>query len=238
MLIVTDAFLSGVDYDRNITRYVVDYSSLAGITLPIGPIIPPRSSHPSYDEPNNSEATNWQANAGNFSDYFSSHVDKLQNSVSQMKRLTNEECIDNYSTRVVTGRTSILAVTTSNNSSDSLFRNDARNGSLLFVNSVESNMYLSSYPASYPPFNYICSGLDGYSDRRVKRCSPDMIDPTSWDPFDYPIKYRLSEIVEERYQLQYNQAIGVIVIVCNAAKVYCMLHAALNMNLQTLCTQG
>ena len=172
---MTEDFLSGGIYDRNMTHYMVNGS------LAIG-----------FDDFSLGDENDYLTH-----NYFSSYVDKLQASVTQMENLTNEECIHKYPTRLLTGRRNILAVTTSENSSQAIYPNDVRNGNLLFVNPVQLSTYALDYSA-YDPFIIFCSGLDDYTTGRMTKCTSNMVNPVLWNLLGFPIQYCLSEIVEGR----------------------------------------
>ena len=238
VLIVTEPFLSGARYDQNMTHYCVNETLLPRETvLQIGggPTYPASVSDDAYVQPLGSPSSR---KGPDFNKYFLPHVQSLQSSAAQLKRLSNEECIHKYSTRILTGNRNLLAVTSSESTVNATIQNEVRNGSLLFIKSVGTNEYTQSYPTHYEPFDYICSGLDGYLDGRSDRCSPEMINPATWNIFGFPIEYCLSEIVEEQYRLQFSPVIGIVIVTCNAIKVCCMLYAALKLKSEALCTQG
>ena len=172
-------------------------------------------------------------------EYLPSFLEGTPKSMPEWTRMSNKECIHDYSARILTGRKNLFAITNDESSSIPTLQNQVTTGSLLFYNHVYSTEYMNSYPAYYQPFKYLCSGFPQYLNNTWMGCSPNKIDPDNWNLFGYRIQYCLSEPVKEHCRLQFNQDFSIAVIVCNAIKVFCMLYAIKLLNKrEVLATQG
>ena len=169
VLIVDKNFLLGTAYDKNTTHYNVKQQDY--IYEKLGIVIGPP--------------------------YRDSSLPRFIRDVPQMKsnltRLENEQCIHQYSTRILTGHRNVLAIMGDKHSSVPSLANNITTGSLLFYHSALPMLDSSSHS----PFMYICSGLPGFVDRAFTECSPNMIDAANSNLLGYKIDYCMSEIVDE-----------------------------------------
>ena len=80
-----------------------------------------------------------------------------------------------------------------------------------------------STPDNFPSYGWICPS------RSIQNCSTSSVGERSmststWAPYGDTIDYCIAEIVDENCKLQFSLVIGICVILCNAAKVACMLY--------------
>lgn len=155
-----------------------------------------------------------------------------------MEVLDNEACMKAYSVDFLSGRRNLLAISKQNK--NAAIGTDVKNGSIFtFLDSTEwqKNM-LSVGGSAWLSNSWICSAPDSkysrtfYSpeaQRMLTTCDTNraIADASNWElgP-NVPIDHCLSEKVPEVCQLQFILPVMIIVIVCNAVKLICMVFAA------------
>lgn len=131
-------------------------------------------------------------------------VTQMQRLVGRLERLENKACIQAYGKDIVSDRKNLLAVT-----SEPTFRN----------NTVLASLSSGSRSYPYESYWWLCSS--GFS---FDTCDVDQLlaSTSSWSLSYYPIKYCLSQQVDERCRLQFSLPILVVVVICNLIKLVCM----------------
>jgi len=150
---------------------------------------------------------------------------RLQDKNSLLERLDNVECMNAYNNRLLTGRRSVLAVTSA----------ASANGSSVLG-------FTMSSPGKYQdPLGWVCAFLlepnptFGFLDCDL---GPVIKSANSWKVLDQPIEYCLSEVVDEHCKLQFSKTVMIVVILCNLLKACCMLYAAFRQQEESLVTTG
>ena len=188
------------------------------------------------------------AHTTNFSDIYHPYVwqDRvnesttkamIQGDAQQYQPLSNADCINAYSQQVLSGRQNLVLITTPNPVSEMNASNIVHDGSLHFSLPVRTNwaaVQTDFVYTQFAPYRWMCSILK----MTPQSCRPKKIDPTTWTVNGFGIRSCLSEKVQERCQLALNPTIGVIVILCNVVKFICLLLACLELQEETLTTQG
>lgn len=230
VLVVDESFLQGAPFESNPDHYI----SL----VPSG-----YSSSPQIDEESIGASHNfWSSSIVNGSGLLrgaASRISGLQSSVAQLQRLETKECLTKYSSRIMTGRQDVLAVIRRERylSSQANFTYQGfRNGSLLHLDGI----LLSSAPnAPFDSKGYFCSDLGQFrTGWDPKRCGVSSMNATDWHIFGFPVEYCLSQPIKQRCRLEYSQLVGIIIVVCNALKLCCMVFTAMLPRTDTMCTQG
>lgn len=148
-------------------------------------------------------------------------VQRLQDNVTALDRLDNAACMKAYSKPLLSDRRNLLAVTSAKP-----------------INSSHLLDVMSKTPISRnDPTGWICSFLPGYAN---PPCDVNLAvqHADSWKVADKPIKYCLSERVQEHCKLQFSNTIMFVVIACNLLKVCCMSSAILRRSGEALVTTG
>ncbi|KAF5388815.1 hypothetical protein D9757_005580 [Collybiopsis confluens] len=156
-----------------------------------------------------------------------------QTELSQWNVLSNSECLQAYANDFVSDRLTVVPVVGDYTS----------NGSLLVAG-------YGSKGTSLDPYEWICSGMDNFSEEPAL-CSSVWrnIDPSNWKYRGYiynstsservlSIHYCLSEPVVPKCQLEFNLPLLIIVILFNIVKVGCMAFAAVKIKDDALVTIG
>jgi hypothetical protein len=158
---------------------------------------------------------------GEFSPNSNFTVQRLQDNVTALERLSNAACMMAYQNSLLSDRSNLLAVTSAKaiNSSNLLeFLPEAK------IYDPYPNNWICSY--RYTSTNYPCDVSSAVQHADL------------WKIADKPIEYCLSERVDERCKLQFSQTIMIVVIVCNGLKICCMLSAILRRSGEALVTTG
>jgi hypothetical protein len=131
----------------------------------------------------------------------------LQKNVSNYEKISNEECIKTYSEAFQGSRRNVVLVSSDKNDTNSV----------LWIDSVGENT-LTYYDWGF----WICSTG---ADSPTSACNPAPIlaDAASWVVFDHPIQYCMTEVTPNICSLQFSFDIMIVVLICNAIKVLCML---------------
>ncbi|PVH78040.1 hypothetical protein DL98DRAFT_636459 [Cadophora sp. DSE1049] len=129
-----------------------------------------------------------------------------RSSAPSWERLDNKECIQAYSDAFVSSRRNVVLV--SNIPSD-------ENSVLLYGDADMTSEMTSNW--------WICSKIK--NDGGVETCSPDKYaaSASTWEVFDFPIQYCLSEKVDSVCSVQFSQTIMYVMIAFNVVKVIAML---------------
>lgn len=151
-------------------------------------------------------------------------VKRLQDNIKALERLDNAACMKAYQSRLLSDRRNLLAVTSAKP-----------------VNSSNLLNVMLELPNS-DPTGWICSFLPGRANPGGTRIACDVNlavqHADSWKVGGEAIEYCLSETVQEHCKLQFSKTIMVVVIVCNLAKLCCMLSAILKQSGESLVTTG
>ena len=137
-------------------------------------------------------------------DQLYAFYDEMQRNASSWDRLTPAECLEAYSNVFVTGRRNVVLVTSNKNETDSLFTYDQ---SMFGAADLSSNWW-------------ICSKT--INDGGNMFCNPEKVDSDTWEVYENPIEYCLSEPVEAICEVKFSLAIMAVVIVFNVLKVLAM----------------
>ncbi|KAG8526565.1 uncharacterized protein KY384_008766 [Bacidia gigantensis] len=225
--VVSKDFFSGGSFDQNGTHYRAKDGPKEGPALRslVTPAI--RFDNSTFGMPS------WA-----YKEYVADFISELQSSPDKLQHLSNKDCINTYSTRMLTGHRNLFAVTSGKRFSVEGLDNNVTSGSLLYTDQISTNEYINSYPPHYEPFDYLCSGLPGYINGTLKRCTPDNNSPDTWNLFGFDIEHCRSEVVAEHCRLFFNRTFSITIIICNVVKVGCMIYAAAYLRDEMLCTQG
>ena len=140
---------------------------------------------------------------------------EIQQNVSSYERLDNENCIDAYSSKLVTNRRNVVLVSSDKNSSNSV---------LAFDRSEISS------EGDMDPTNWICS-QDPSSEALTCDSTAILQNATKWEVFEHPIDYCLSEQTTGSCAVKFSVSLGIVVIVCNFIKLGIELYLLLFGNL-------
>ena len=151
----------------------------------------------------------------------SAALELLQKTSKTLERLENNECIQTYSTSIVSNRGNVLLVPQYQNRENSLLA-IARSQPSNFINNIDPSLW-------------------------IKVGLPDQINNATnarhWAygkqaPTYYPISYCLSTKFEDRCELQFSVTIMAIVITCNFMKLVCMICMIWKLDSRPLVTLG
>ena len=165
-----------------------------------------------------------------------SKVLKTQEVVTSWERLEKKDCISTYGARFLSGRTDLVLITDTQNLTES---HAELNGSLLAYEVVQMNE-LTQTDFGNDPLEWLCddSIIPPPNLGRYPKCTPNLVDRSNWTVYKQKVQYCRSEKVEEHCQLNFNQAIGIVVVSCNFVKFCCMIIAATKFQRNQLCTVG
>ncbi|KAL2068529.1 hypothetical protein VTL71DRAFT_14866 [Oculimacula yallundae] len=135
-------------------------------------------------------------------DYYSD----MQKAASTWERLENKECIQAYSDAFVSSRRNVLLIS----------RSESLDNSVLYWGASDMNHEMTNNW-------WICSKTK--NDGGADSCSPDTLasSASTWEVFDFPISYCLSETVDSVCSVQFSEKIMYVVIAFNVIKVLAML---------------
>lgn len=134
---------------------------------------------------------------------------KLWSNITELQRIDNKACIEEYSKGIISTRANLLLVTSHENDTNAV---------LAMWDHMSPNFGSNYY---YPP--WVCD-LDQetyYQDGSQPSCDVGKVasKASTWTMGGHPIQYCLSEPIEEHCRLQFSVGIMVIVIICNAVKM-------------------
>jgi len=156
---------------------------------------------------------------------------QLQAEASDLQRLSRKDCIQAYSNPIQTNRRNLFAVTAKNSYED---------GSLV--------IWTQSFPTKpddqdFDPLGWVCAFSDSYTDpeqsEKARCIVQDAIHAgNSWTIADNPIDYCLSQVVEDRCEMQFSLVLLMVVILCNIIKGLSMVLALRHLDNRHLITMG
>ena len=163
----------------------------------------------------------------------------LQNK-TKLESLSSRDCIQKYTSRILSGRRNLLLVT----DNGTVFIDEVRDANVIGFGHVTLSYYIEGQTDGLDALGFICSSVLGFNmsvddyDIKSPHCYAGMVDASKWQVYGYDIKYCLSETLDERCTLQFSKILGIVIVICNATKVCCMLHAALTTEVTAICTLG
>ncbi|KAG8525641.1 uncharacterized protein KY384_000401 [Bacidia gigantensis] len=161
----------------------------------------------------------------------------MRASPQSYRPLSPQQCINQYSEKILSNKKDLLVIATHKQSNISRFPPDIN---VQLNISVESNSDVRYGQGTVAAANWMCStSLDDYVKRYgFQTCDTSRLDAAHWRPFGFEANGCKSEHVAEKCRLEFSSTIGIIVVICNSIKAITMILTVSKCDKRTLCTLG
>lgn len=143
----------------------------------------------------------------------------LRRNLTQLQRLENKACVEEYSKDVVSMRSDVLLITSDKNNTNAVLEY----WPIVSPYFAEPYAYQAPWPCDYP---YDFQTYDYQISNFTCDVKKKAVEASTWHMNKRPILYCLSQPVEEQCRLQFSVHIMAIVIVCNFVKLIVMGYIA------------
>ena len=156
---------------------------------------------------------------------------QMQFNASQdnLERLENQDCIAAYGQTYLSSHRNLLLVSTSQESNE-----DAK---VYQVEQIDPSRLDAQEECAPDPVSWMCFDIQ-CNNPCINRLQDITNDPTAWSPFGIKVEYCLSQVVDQRCQLNFSLPLAITVIIFNLVKAVVMLFIIFNITENRIHTIG
>ena len=145
-------------------------------------------------------------------------IQSYQQNKSILDKLTNEDCIRQYTSQIISRRSDVFLVNKMRYPDDDLYGKPYFNYSSLLTSSLVASVSGGTSMNQWKCLDAACTTASGPQHMQI---SEVLQHASAWTINDLGVDYCLSQPVPEQCRLQFSLAIMIVVVACNFVKLVC-----------------